>query len=239
MKFGKPIIPASPYRRMNSGAIGSLCTMYPLHIYPADDARMAITLKEIRKKSFFENGFFQNNHHSGVNAYLTLQFAQCLLQKQDPEAWVLYRYILDLATQTWTWPEAIHPQTRGGVMGDGHHGWAVADFLHLTRNFLLFENNDDLVVFPMIPSEWVEDGKQVAVREAPTHFGRFDAVMKTENGRARVEFNARYHTTPEKLTVCFPKKISTLRVDGKEETLQFSDRVELPPDTKSIEVSFA
>ncbi|MFA6449998.1 MAG: hypothetical protein WCX65_11035, partial [bacterium] len=238
-KLGMRVIPASPNRRMNSGAIGALCTMYPLRIYPPDDDRMANTLAEIRRVSFYENGFYQNNHHSGINAYLTFQFAQCLLQKRDPEAWTLLRYILGLATTTYTWPEAVHTQTGGGVMGDGHHGWAVADFLHLVRNLLLIEEGENLVLFPLLPADWFEEGKSISIKDAPTHFGKVDAVMKSDGRRATVEFNCRWSYTPEKLIVCFPREISTAKIDGKEDTIQFSDRVELDPGVTKIEVTFA
>jgi hypothetical protein len=238
-KLGKPLIPASPYRRMNSGAIGALCAIYPLNIYPPDDERMINTMDEIRRISFFENGFFQNIHHSGVNAYLTFQFAQCLLRRRDPEAWTLLRYILDLASPTFTWPEAAHTRTRGGVMGDGHHGWAVADFLHLVRNTLLLEDDENLVVFPLVPDEWVADGKKISIREAPSYFGKVNAAMAVDKGRARIEFDNHWRRTPEKLIVCFPRKISTVKIDGADDTIQFADRVELSPSAKTVEVTFA
>jgi hypothetical protein len=238
-RLGSRLIPASPYRRMNSGAIGALCVLYPLRIYPPDDERIANTLAEIRRVSFFEDGFFQNNHHSGVNAYLTFQFAQCLMQRRDPEAWKLLRYIMSLATTTFTWPEAVHPQTRGGVMGDGLHGWAVADLLHLIRNLLLVEEDETLVVFPLPLPEWFENGKRISVKEAPTHFGKVDLVMKSAGGSATLEIDARWHHTPERVVVRFPRKISTAKIDGKDESLQISDSVELGPDAKRLEVVFA
>ncbi len=238
-KLGNRVIPASPNRRMNSGAIGALCAMYPLRIYPPDDDRMVNTLAEIKRVSFFENGFYQNNHHSGINAYLTFQYAQCLLQKRDPEAWTLLRYMLGLATPTYTWPEAVHTQTRGGVMGDGHHGWAAADFLHLIRNFLLMEEGETLVVFPLVPVEWFESGKHISIREAPSHFGNVNITMKAEGRRATIDFRNRWLHTPERVVVCFPLDISTAKIDGENESIRFADHVEINPDAQKLEVTFA
>ncbi len=238
-KLGRRLLPASPYRRMNSGAIGAAAVLYPLRIYPPDDERMANTIGEIRRLSFFEDGFFQNNYHSGVNAYLTLQIAQCLLQRRDPDTWKLLRYIMSLASPTYTWPEAVHPQTRGGVMGDGHHGWAVADLLHIIRNLLLVEEGETLVVFPLLPAEWFDKGKSITVKEAPTHFGKVGLSMKSLDTGAVLEIDAAWHHTPERVVVRFPKKIATAKIDGKEETLQLTDSVELGPDAKRLEVVFA
>ena len=147
--------------------------------------------------------------------------------------------MLELATPTFTWPEAVHPRTRGGVMGDGHHGWAVADFLHLVRNLLLLEESDDLVLFPMIPEGWIEDGRRVSVTDAPTRFGKVSASMKSDGVGASVEIDGRYHRTPGRLIVCFPREVSTLRIDGRNEDLRFTDRVELDPAVRTLEVTFA
>jgi len=174
-----------------------------------------------------------------VNAYLSLQIAQCLAKRGDLYAWKMLKHILDLATPTFTWPEAVHPRTRGGVMGDGHHGWAAADFLHMVRNLLLSEDGDSLVVFPLLPPEWAEDGKSVSIFDAPTHFGKINVSMKIEGGRASVSFDNRYFNTPRRIEIRFPKKISTLTVDGRSEVLGFTDRVELDPEVKSIEVTFS
>lgn len=238
-KLGRPLIPASPNRRMNSGAIGSICTIYPLDIYPIDDERMANTLEEIRRISFFGDGFFQNIHHSGVNVYLTLQYAQCLIRRGDYYAWNMLRYVLGLASPTFTWPEAVHPRTGGGVMGDGHHGWAVADFLHFVRNLLLLEEGGNLVVFPLIPKDWLEEGKKVSIREAPTYFGKFSVTMNAGKRGAKIEFDNRFHHTPEKLIVCFPEDISTAKIDGAEEIMHFGNRIELSPGIRTLEVTFA
>ena len=48
---------------------------------------------------------------------------------------VYKRQVLDYASPTLNFPEAIHPLTGGGVIGDGHHGWAAAEtvsYTHLT-----------------------------------------------------------------------------------------------------------
>jgi hypothetical protein len=75
-RLGKQILPASPYRRMDAGAVGSISALYPLHLLKADDQWIINTVDYLRRNCFFENGFFQNMIHSGVNPYLTAQIAQ-------------------------------------------------------------------------------------------------------------------------------------------------------------------
>ena len=108
---------------MDAGAIGSMVADYPLQLYPPGEARMVKTLDFLIEHCFQRGGFFQEMIHSGINAYLTLDLAQSLLRKGDPRFVELIRRVAELASPTGQWPEAIHPQTLGGCMGDGQHGW--------------------------------------------------------------------------------------------------------------------
>jgi len=152
-------IPASPYRRMDSGAIGSIVADYPLQLFPAGDERILRTADFLRDHSFHSGVFLQDMIHSGLNVYLTLHLAQAWLRAGRPEAvWPLLERIADLASPTGQWPEAIHPRTGGGCMGDGQHIWAAAEWLMLLRNLLLREEGDRLVVGAGIAPAWLAAG---------------------------------------------------------------------------------
>jgi hypothetical protein len=75
--------------------------------------------------------------HSGLNAYLTLHIAQVLLRAADPRYLEIVEAVAGLASPTGQWPEAIHPRTRGGCMGDAHHVWAAAEWVLMLRNCFL------------------------------------------------------------------------------------------------------
>ena len=152
-------IPASPYRRMDSGAIGSIVADYPLQLFPAADERILLTADYLRGHSFHGGVFMQNMIHSGLNVYLTIHLAQVWLRAGQPEAvWPLLDRIADLASSTGQWPEAIHPRTGGGCMGDGQHIWAAAEWLMLMRNLLVREEGDRLVLGAGIAPAWLADG---------------------------------------------------------------------------------
>lgn len=57
-------------------------------------------------------------------------------------------------------------------MGDGHHGWALADFLLAVRNALLFEEGDHLVITPVLPKDWTAETTVIKIQDAPTYFGK-------------------------------------------------------------------
>jgi hypothetical protein len=94
-----------------------------------------------------DGGFFQDMIHSGINVYLTLHLAQVRLRAgQVDQCWDAIDTVARLASPTGQWPEAIHPRTGGGCMGDGQHIWAAAEWLLMLRNLFVREEGDALVV---------------------------------------------------------------------------------------------
>jgi hypothetical protein len=172
-------IPASPHRRMDSGAVGSLVAGYPLQLFAPDDAWIAKTADYLCEHCLHGGGFFQDMIHSGINAYLTLHLAQVRLRAGDAAAaWTLMDSVADLASPTGQWPEAIHPLTLGGCMGDGQHIWAAAEWLMLVRNLFVREEGDALVIGAGVRPEWLRAG--------PANFG----PTLTPHGAVSVSFTA-------------------------------------------------
>src|SRR4029079_6536970 len=91
------------------------------------------------------------------------------------------QWLLDVATPTWTWPEAIHPRLLGGCMGDGHHGWAAADFLSFVRNLLVREEGSGISVCSLLPS--AAHGEGFEVEPAPTHHGDLSFAVRWHGDR--------------------------------------------------------
>ncbi len=157
-------IPASPYRRMDSGAIGSMVADYPLQLVAPDDSHISNTAEYLLENCLLDGCFFQDMIHSGKNIYLNLALAQTLLRKGDPRHRELADAVSDLASPTGQWPEAIHPHTDGGCMGDGQHGWAAAEWIKYIQHLFVREESDHLVVGAGIFPRWIQT-------DDPIHFG--------------------------------------------------------------------
>lgn len=133
-------LPAALGRNKDAGMIGSISALYPLQIAEFCDERMLRTLDLIRSEYFFRGCFFQDNIHSGMNPYLTLQMAECYLATgQTREARNVLRSVKKKAHKAYTFPEAIHVHSGGGCMGDGFHGWASAESILMIRNLIARE----------------------------------------------------------------------------------------------------
>jgi hypothetical protein len=191
-RLGSDAIPAGPRRRIDAGVIGSIVACEPLHLLAPDDRRIAATLDVIRTRFSLGEAFFQAISHTGLATYLTMQVAEVELAGGHRRALDRLAWLLDAATPTWTWPEAIHPQLPGGCMGDGHHGWAAAQFLSLVRNILVREvpgrrrgaDAPALALCSLLPDPWLGQGFEV--HDAPTHFGTMSYAVRWHGARPAV-----------------------------------------------------
>ena len=178
-------IPAAPGRRLDAGAIGSMVADYPLQLFPPGDERMMKTAGFLIGNCFHQGGFFQEMIHSGINAYLSLDLAQTLLRAGDPGYADIIRRVAELATPTGQWPEAIHPLTLGGCMGDGQHGWAAAEWIMMLRNCFVREEADHLVIGSGILPEWLEAGSELRFGPSLTAWG--PVTVRVNDGQVFVE----------------------------------------------------
>ncbi|MEO5573653.1 MAG: hypothetical protein ABIR48_04120 [Gammaproteobacteria bacterium] len=197
-------IPASPYRRMDGGAIGSLAAGYPLQLWAPNDRRLLDTANFLIDECFVDGGFFQDMIHSGINLYLTLHVAQVLLRAGDPRALDLMNTVAGLASPTGQWPEAIHPRTLGGCMGDGQHVWAAAEWVMMMRNCFVREEADTLILVSGIPTRWLATGKPVSFGPAPTSFGNISITLRSNTQSIEIGWEAAWRGAEPLLEIRLP-----------------------------------
>ncbi len=214
-------IPAGPRRRIDPAIIGSLVACEPLRLLAPDDPRIAATADALRDRFCVGPAFYQAISHTGFGTYLTLQLASVELAAGDRRALDRLAWLVEQATDTFTWPEAIHPHVGGGCIGDGHHGWAAADFCSFVRNLLVREVGEvaapggtsprppdaaaaspsrsasaecpapGLALCSMLPGEWL--GQPIEVHDAPTHGGRLSFGVRWHGARPAVLWELQPH----------------------------------------------
>jgi hypothetical protein len=186
-------IPAAPSRRMDAGAVGSLAADYPLQLFPPADGRIMSTVDFLLRHCMIDNGFFHDMTHSGINPYLTLHLAQVLLRAGDDRYLPLVRRVAELASPTGQWPEAIHPRTGGGCMGDGQHGWAAAEWVLMIRSLFVREEDDRLVIGSGLLPEWLNSDKTLRFGPTATRFGSITVVVDTAATPPSVTVDGKWH----------------------------------------------
>ncbi len=202
-KRDHPGVPASPHRRMDAGAIGSLAGGYPLKLWASRDRRLLDTVEFLVSNCFVKGGFFQDMIHSGINAYLTLHVAQVLLRAGDERHFGLIKTVAQLASPTGQWPEAIHPHTHGGCMGDGQHMWAAAEWILMMRNLFVREERGRLIIGSGLPREWLNAGGAVMrFGPTPTPFGPITIAVTPRINDILVRWDAAWRRSTPEIEIC-------------------------------------
>jgi hypothetical protein len=183
------LLPASPYRHPDAACIGTLAALGPLDLDLAGPWVRA-NARFLLDHWVREGLFYQPIIHTGGNAYLTAQLARALQCLGDARWVELLDGILAAASPTLAWPEAIHLRTGGGCMGDGDHGWAVAEVLALVRLALVREQSGRLLLLPNAPEAWWRTGA-LALEGAPTMAGVLSFVLEPEGPGHRLAWTLR------------------------------------------------
>lgn len=199
-------IPASPHRRMDAGAIGSIVAGYPLQLLNPGDPRLLGTVEYLLNHCFYEDAFFQDMIHSGMNAYLTLQIAQILLDAGDQRYMRLVDRVAELASPTGQWPEAIHPRTGGGCMGDGHHAWASAEWILMMQRMFIRETQEGLSIGSGIPRHWLDSDEEISFGPTPTPYGELTVTIEPDAIPVQIHWKGKgsWRENPRMLKVELP-----------------------------------
>ena len=222
VRLKRPAIPASPYRRLDTGAIGSLAASYPLRVFEQDDPRILDTVDFLMNNCLVHGGFFHDITHSGINPYLTLHLAQVLLRAGDPRYFDLMTAVAKLASPTGQWPESVHPRTGGGCMGDGQHVWAAAEWVLVIRNCFVREENERLILCSGIPRAWLEKKEMIYFGPAPTSFGDIQISIKPQGQNILLEWRGQWFTKEPLIDIQLPGFIN----------------VRISPATNSLELKY-
>ncbi len=197
-------IPASPYRRLDAGAIGALVVDYPLQLLAPEDARIRKTAEFMMQNCLHTGAFFQDMIHSGLNPYLTLAIAQTLLRGGDMRFRELVLRVAEIASPTGQWPEAVHPFTGGGCMGDGQHGWAAAEWIMMLRNMFVREEQDALIVGSGIFPEWLKTSEDLSFGPTLTEWGPVTVKIFKQGENLLLEVQGKWRDQPPRLQARVP-----------------------------------
>ncbi len=221
-RLGGPAMPASCHRRLDSGAIGSIVAGYPLQLFSPQDRRLVETADYLMQNCTVDDGFFQDMIHSGINVYLTLHLAQVLLRAGDGRFANLLVATRELASPTGQWPEAIHPRTKGGCMGDGQHAWAAAEWIMMVRNCLLYEetHTDRLVVGAGVLPEWLQSNRSISISSAPTSWGPVSVSLAQSGSVVVIRWEGQWFGDPPEIEVRLPETEPVVASSGGQTEIQ-------------------
>jgi len=107
-----------------------------------------------------------------------------------------------------------------GIIGDVPHGWSAAHYALLLRDMLLREDGNKLVLLSCVPEAWLDDGKTIEIKNAPTYFGKIGFKVQSFRDKGFLKLT---------LDAAAPPPDGYVLTIGK-------NKIPIPADTKEVEV---
>ena len=224
---GNQYIPATPFHPVSQFDIwGSIAALYPTRFLDANEPMISQTLDMMRRHCQEDEYTYFNRKK--LWTYITVDWAMCYLLRNDLEMFFrLFDGYVSHASSTNGWTEEIFLDTRQGT-GDMPHGWAAAQFVHLLRNSLIYEDSDVLRLCWGAREDWLSNG--ISVRRAPTKFGVVDFELRKSGEIFVLDYRLNrgaHHQPYSQAQLHLPptmKRPVSVRINGRVKTLASGQR---------------
>ncbi len=162
---------------LNTGSVwGALFPAFPTGLMAPDDPYITATLASIeRKLSPGGHPVHTGWMADGLWAAITLDnLAEVHLLRDEGDTAAAYLYAtLNHATPLFTWCEerGVDPGSKK-ISGDLQHLWTPLAVVRYLRDALVMEQGGTLHLARGTARSWLEAGKTIGIKDAPTHFGK-------------------------------------------------------------------
>ncbi|HPO13088.1 MAG TPA: hypothetical protein PLI09_06550 [Candidatus Hydrogenedentes bacterium] len=216
---------------------GNTETLWPTTIFPVDDPRITALMEEVRENhlgGFVEgtirwtDGKIEPAIHPYMSAYTTM--ASLVRGESEKVVDEFYWYLLH-STATHGFPEGIFYKRHFAWSNTIPHVTGASNYALLLRHMLIHEQDEELHLLMAIPDGWLDNGQEIAVEHAPTHFGPMSFRAKGTGKGVQLTLEPPQRTTPKRIVLHLPKSRTLENVcEGVEVVLRDnqSRRIDFP-----------
>ncbi len=220
---------------------GNLLGTYPEHVLAPNDPRITATLKTTQAK--YQEGIMTYGDGRYLHHYLTVKNTLTEVVRGDQEQAVreLYALLLHTSSTQAGFEYAIRPWGDRNFEGNlSPHGWFAAEYRTLLRNMFVREDRGDVHLLSVLSPDWIGAGRNIAVTNVPTDFGKISLTVDQPNDRSAVlEIESNWSEAPKALVLHLPwfMKVTSVSADGRNISIEGS-AVTLPPNTHTVRISW-
>ena len=195
---------------------GNTEVLWPTELFGADDPRVGALLAEVRERhggGFVEGtirwtGSKEPAIHPYLSAYTTM--ASLISGEHDKFVEEFYWYLLH-STATHAFPEGIFYGRRFAWSDTIPHATGAANFAFLLRHALVHERGDELHLLLGASDWWLEDGREIRVEQAPTHFGAMSLRLRGTPTGVEIKLDPPRRQPPARIVLHLPTSRPVLK----------------------------
>ncbi len=207
---------------------GNTETLWPTELFPIDDPRVAATIHHARNThggGFIEGTIQWLGRPDAIHPYMSAYTTMASFARGDHEQVVedYYWYLLH-STAAHAFPEGIYYQRRFAWSDTIPHVTGASNFAVLLRHMLIHERGDELHLLMAVPDWWLDDGQEIRVDRAPTHFGEMNLLVRGTAGGVQVQFDPPKRQPPKRIVLHLPRSRPLVGTLAGVETLSRSNQ---------------
>jgi hypothetical protein len=205
---------------------GNTEILWPAPVLDPSDPRIAAQSEEVRRRHLggYAEGLIRWGTpemdkpaiHPYMGAYTTMN---ALHRGQDAQVVEDFYWYLLHSSAAQSFPEGIYYRDRTAWGETIPHVTGAANYAILLRHMLIHEAGDELHLLAAVPDWWLEDGREIRVGRAPTHFGEVSLVVRGTAAGVDVEWRGPSRQKPRAIILHLPetrplvRKIQGVKVD--------------------------
>ena len=120
-----------------------------------------------------------------------------------------YWYLLH-SSASHAFPEGLFFKRRFAWVNTIPHVTGASNYALMLRHMLVHESGDELHLLSAVPDWWLDEGKEIRVERAPTHFGVLSLTVRGKTEGVAIEFERPMRTPPARIVLHLPKSRSLL-----------------------------
>jgi hypothetical protein len=196
---------------------GNTEVLWPTELFAPDDARLSALLAEVRERhggGFCEGAIrWTGSKEPAIHPYLSSYTTMASLVRGEHEKFVeeFYWYLLH-STATHAFPEGILYGRRFAWSDTIPHATGAANFAFLLRHALVHERGDELHLLLGTPDWWLENGREIRIENAPTHFGTIGLLLRGAATGVEVKLDPPRRQPPSRIVLHLPASRPVVRL---------------------------
>lgn len=188
---------------------GNTETLWPTELFAVDDVRVTALLAEVRERhggGFVEGTIRWTGQPGVIHPYLSAYTTMASLARGEHERFVEeYYWYLAHSTASHAFPEGIYFRRRQAWGDTIPHVTGAANFAFLLRHALVHERGNELHLLPGAPDGWLENGREIRVEDAPTHFGPVSLRTRGTARGVEIQWTSPRRSSPARVVLHLPQ----------------------------------
>jgi hypothetical protein len=209
---------------------GNTEVLWPTELFAPEDARVSALLADVRERhggGFCEGTIrWTGSKEPAIHPYLSSYTTMASLVRGEHDKFVeeFYWYLLH-TTATHAFPEGIFYGRRFAWSDTIPHATGAANFAFLLRHALVHEKGEELHLLLGAPDWWLENGREIRIEQAPTHFGPLNLRVRGTGKGVEVKLDAPHRRAPKRIALRLPRSRPAIKTPKGVEVVYRADEV--------------